>query len=270
MRSISRHQPLDRPVRVCRTPTRVLLCELAKRQGPTPINHRHDENPSSRDAARHTPSPHTPSPHTLASARETRIERARRAAGWPISRGARSAGVTASRGNQTPGLASHTVVSVDFAEYVAARRPALVRSAVLLGCTFDDAEDLVQVALAKTLTHWRRVSRAERPDAYVYRILVNAYRLPGPLTGSRSDRRAVPKARSLEPGPPSPSASTTRAAMSASSGSSRTDLTSWFDAYFGLTGGLEVRLGRPVNLVIPASASAGTATIATPIRRRHD
>lgn len=67
-------------------------------------------------------------------------------------------------------------MSVDFAEYVAARRPALVRSAVLLGCTLDDAEDLVQVALTKTFMHWRRVSRAERPDAYVYRVLVNAFR----------------------------------------------------------------------------------------------
>jgi RNA polymerase sigma-70 factor (sigma-E family) len=67
-------------------------------------------------------------------------------------------------------------VSVDFAEYVAARRPVLVRSAVLLGCSLDDAEDLVQSALTKALAHWRRVSRAKRPDAYVYRILVNAYR----------------------------------------------------------------------------------------------
>jgi RNA polymerase sigma-70 factor (sigma-E family) len=67
-------------------------------------------------------------------------------------------------------------VFVDFAEYVAARRSVLVRSAVLLGCSLDDAEDVVQSALAKTLVHWRRVSRADRPDAYVYRILVNAYR----------------------------------------------------------------------------------------------
>lgn len=68
------------------------------------------------------------------------------------------------------------VVSVDFAEYVAARRPALVRSAVLLGCTLDDAEDLVQVTLIKCLRNWRRVSHMERTDAYVYRVLLNALR----------------------------------------------------------------------------------------------
>jgi RNA polymerase sigma-70 factor (sigma-E family) len=68
------------------------------------------------------------------------------------------------------------VVSVDFAEYVAGRRPALVRSAVLMGCRVEDAEDLVQVALLKCMRGWRRICRTERPDAYVYRVLVNAFR----------------------------------------------------------------------------------------------
>lgn len=66
--------------------------------------------------------------------------------------------------------------SVDFAEYVAARRPALVRSAVLTGCRLEDAEDLVQVALLKCLHSRRRVSGMDRPDAYVYKILVNSFR----------------------------------------------------------------------------------------------
>ena len=64
---------------------------------------------------------------------------------------------------------------MDFSEYVAARRPTLVRSAVLLGCDLHEAEDLVQTTLTKVLRSWRRVSRADRPDAYVYRILVNAF-----------------------------------------------------------------------------------------------
>jgi RNA polymerase sigma-70 factor (sigma-E family) len=63
----------------------------------------------------------------------------------------------------------------DFDAYVAARRPALVRSAVLMGCSVHDAEDLVQVALAKCLPRWGRIV-ADRPDAYVYRVLVNAFR----------------------------------------------------------------------------------------------
>lgn len=65
---------------------------------------------------------------------------------------------------------------MEFDEYVAARRPALVRSAVLLGCAVSDAEDVVQTALLKCHRHWRRVTRADRPDAYVYRVLVNTLR----------------------------------------------------------------------------------------------
>lgn len=67
-------------------------------------------------------------------------------------------------------------MTVDLDEYVVARRPTLVRSAVLLGCTLEDAEDLVQTTLARCLKHWRRVSRADRIDAYVYRMLMNALR----------------------------------------------------------------------------------------------
>lgn len=62
---------------------------------------------------------------------------------------------------------------MDFSDYVAARRTALVRSAVLMGCPLSDAEDVVQTALTKALRSWRRVQRVAQPDAYVYRILVN-------------------------------------------------------------------------------------------------
>jgi RNA polymerase sigma-70 factor (sigma-E family) len=65
---------------------------------------------------------------------------------------------------------------VEFDEYVAARRAALVRSAVLLGCPQPDAEDVVQTALLRCFRSWRRVQRASQPDAYVYRVLVNALR----------------------------------------------------------------------------------------------
>ena len=61
---------------------------------------------------------------------------------------------------------------MDFSDYVAARRTALVRSAVLLGCPQPDAEDVVQAALLKAFRHWRKVVRADRPEAYVYRILL--------------------------------------------------------------------------------------------------
>jgi RNA polymerase sigma-70 factor (sigma-E family) len=65
---------------------------------------------------------------------------------------------------------------VDFAEYVAARRTALVRAVVLLGCPVSDAEDVVQTALLKCHRSWRRVQRAEHAEAYVFRVVVNTYR----------------------------------------------------------------------------------------------
>ena len=61
---------------------------------------------------------------------------------------------------------------MDFTTYVAQRRTRLVRTAVLLGCPQPDAEDVVQAALLKCYRSWRRVARADRPDAYVHRVLV--------------------------------------------------------------------------------------------------
>lgn len=61
----------------------------------------------------------------------------------------------------------------DFTAYVAARRPRLVRTAVLLGCPTADAEDIVQTALTHCLRSWKRVARADNRDAYVNRVLVN-------------------------------------------------------------------------------------------------
>ncbi len=65
--------------------------------------------------------------------------------------------------------------SVDFSEYAEARWPRLVRSAVLLGCAPAEAEDLVQSVLERCLLKWRRVASAHDPDAYVHRILINAF-----------------------------------------------------------------------------------------------
>lgn len=61
---------------------------------------------------------------------------------------------------------------MDFSAYVAERRPRLVRTAVLLGCPSADAEDVVQSALLKCYRSWRKVVRADHPDAYVHRVLV--------------------------------------------------------------------------------------------------
>jgi RNA polymerase sigma-70 factor (sigma-E family) len=56
-----------------------------------------------------------------------------------------------------------------FAEYVAARGPALVRTAYLLTGDHHAAEDLVQTVLAKAVLRWRSIETS--PDAYVRRAL---------------------------------------------------------------------------------------------------
>lgn len=63
----------------------------------------------------------------------------------------------------------------DLGEYVEARWPRLVRSAVLLGCSPEEAEDVVQAALVRCLVHWRKVDQAQDRDAYVHRVLVNTF-----------------------------------------------------------------------------------------------
>jgi RNA polymerase sigma-70 factor (sigma-E family) len=61
-----------------------------------------------------------------------------------------------------------------FEEFMTSRWPGLVRLA--FGLTGDRwlAEDLAQTALASAYASWWRVSRADDPDAYVRRILINA------------------------------------------------------------------------------------------------
>ncbi|HWE65941.1 MAG TPA: SigE family RNA polymerase sigma factor [Acidimicrobiales bacterium] len=61
----------------------------------------------------------------------------------------------------------------EFREFVRERAPLLHRSAYLLCGDWHLANDLVQEALAKTYRNWARVQRADSPDAYVRRIVVN-------------------------------------------------------------------------------------------------
>lgn len=63
----------------------------------------------------------------------------------------------------------------DFTAYVVAHWPRLVRSAVLLGCTPTEAEDVVQSALERCLRRWGRVAAADDRDAYVHRVLINTF-----------------------------------------------------------------------------------------------
>jgi DNA-directed RNA polymerase specialized sigma24 family protein len=51
---------------------------------------------------------------------------------------------------------------------------ALRRLAFVLTGNLNDADDLLQTTLVKVIWSWQRVSRAENPDAYVKRMMVNA------------------------------------------------------------------------------------------------
>jgi len=63
----------------------------------------------------------------------------------------------------------------DFVAYVSARMPALRRVAAHLAGHAHRGDDLVQQALTRLYTNWKRVSRAENLDAYVYKILLRAF-----------------------------------------------------------------------------------------------
>ena len=63
----------------------------------------------------------------------------------------------------------------EFTELVNSRWPTLVRAALLMGCPRAEAEDVVQAALTRCFQNWGLIRRAETPDAYVHRILVNTF-----------------------------------------------------------------------------------------------
>lgn len=63
----------------------------------------------------------------------------------------------------------------DFAEFVSARWLTLARSAVLLGASHHEAEDLAQTTLMRCFVSWSKVTAADHQDAYVMRILSNEF-----------------------------------------------------------------------------------------------
>ncbi|NUP52360.1 MAG: SigE family RNA polymerase sigma factor [Catenulispora sp.] len=64
-------------------------------------------------------------------------------------------------------------IDAEFGDFMAARWPALVRTAYLLTGDQHLAEDLAQATLTKVYASWKRVRRADDIDAYVRRVLVN-------------------------------------------------------------------------------------------------
>lgn len=68
----------------------------------------------------------------------------------------------------------------DFAAYLAARWPVLVRLLVLLGGRREEAEDAARAGLVRVYADWARISGGPDPDVPVYRSVLEAWaRRPG-------------------------------------------------------------------------------------------
>ncbi len=65
---------------------------------------------------------------------------------------------------------------VEFESWLAAREPALQRTAHLLTGDVHSAQDLVQTTLAKLYLAWDRIQDRGHVDAYARKILVNEHR----------------------------------------------------------------------------------------------
>ena len=80
----------------------------------------------------------------------------------------------------------------EFTEYLAARQAALLRTAYLVCGDRDQAEDVLQTALAKLYLSWDKVRDRGAIDAYVRRIVVNettsAWRRPWHRRERATDR----------------------------------------------------------------------------------
>jgi DNA-directed RNA polymerase specialized sigma24 family protein len=60
---------------------------------------------------------------------------------------------------------------MEFAEYVARQRPALMRFAMVLTCRTWLAEDLVSDVLGRAFERWERISGMDEPNASVRRMV---------------------------------------------------------------------------------------------------
>ncbi len=86
-----------------------------------------------------------------------------------------AAGTAAEREVPRMGATARARRDADFSAYLAARQPALLRTAYLLTGSRADADDLLQTSLAKLYLAWDRVRERDAVDAYVRRIMVNEH-----------------------------------------------------------------------------------------------
>lgn len=60
----------------------------------------------------------------------------------------------------------------DYAWFFSGEYPGLVRTLFFIVHDVERAEDIAQDAFTQLLVHWRKVSRYERPDAWVRRVAI--------------------------------------------------------------------------------------------------
>ena len=65
--------------------------------------------------------------------------------------------------------------AAEFSEFAHSRWPGLVRLGYAVTGDRDQAQDLAQTALANAYASWSRVRKADDPDAYLRRIVLNAH-----------------------------------------------------------------------------------------------
>ena len=66
-------------------------------------------------------------------------------------------------------------VRLEFADYVARQRPALLRAARAIAGDANSAEDLLQCALVRVLPHWSAIREPSAADAYIRRAMRNQH-----------------------------------------------------------------------------------------------
>jgi RNA polymerase sigma-70 factor (sigma-E family) len=86
-----------------------------------------------------------------------------------------------------------------FREFMVSRWPELVRLGYALTGDRWLAEDLAQTALAGACTAWWRVCRADDPDAYVRKILINASNSRFRRRRPAEEARGLPEAPLADP-----------------------------------------------------------------------
>jgi RNA polymerase sigma-70 factor (sigma-E family) len=87
-----------------------------------------------------------------------------------------------------------------FTWFFRAEFPAVVRTAHLIVNDRQRAEDIAQDAFAQLLVHWSKVSRYERPDAWVRRVAIRMASRSATRERLRPHlERSAPSAPTLEP-----------------------------------------------------------------------